>query len=188
MKEEPVDILDEQMNTTGKTMLKSEAHKKSLRHGGAHLWIYNSKGEILLQLRHPSKVIRPNVWDVSAAGHISAGDTPEETAVREAEEELGVKVDPDKFIFIGINKVDEPMPDGWTHRGFNWSYVIELDLDLSKLKFQKGEVADIRWVPLDQFEAEINDPQRSKKYTPSRLEFYPVIIESIRKELGRHHR
>lgn len=188
MKEEPVDILDENANKTGEVVLKSEAHKKSLRHSGAHLWIYNSKGEVLLQLRHPTKVIRPNVWDVSAAGHITAGDTPKETVVREAKEELDLYVNPDNFIFIGVHKVDEPTPESWTHRVFNWTYMTQLEVDIKNLKLEKDEVTDIRWIPLDEFEADIHDPERSKKYTPTRLEFYSEVIEHIRKKIGQDKR
>ncbi len=185
MKEEMVDILDEKANKTGKVMLKSEAHKKSLRHSGAHLWIYNSKGEVLLQLRHPTKVLRPNVWDVSVAGHITAGSNPKDTVIREAKEELNLDVDPDNFIFIGVHKVDEQTPQGWTHRVFNWTYLTQLEVDLKNLKLEKDEVSNTRWVPLDEFEADIHDPKRSKKYTPTRLEFYTEVINHIRKKIGR---
>jgi isopentenyl-diphosphate delta-isomerase len=184
MKEEPVEILDEQAKKTGQIVLKSDAHKNSFRHGGAHIWIYNSKGEVLLQLRHPTKVIRPNVWDVSVAGHITAGDTPEETATREAKEELNLNVSPNDFTFLGIKKVDEQMPDGSYHRVFNWTYLLKLDLDLDSLKLEADEVSDIRWLPVDEFEAEINDPEKSKRYTPTRLELYTGVIEEVRNRLA----
>ena len=165
-------------------MLKSEAHRQSLRHGGAHVWIYNSKGEVLLQLRHPSKAIRPNVWDVSAAGHISSGDTPKTTIVREFKEELGLNLDPDDLTFIGIKKVDEPMPGGWIHRVFNWTYLAKMDIDLNDIKLEKEEVTDIRWLPLDEFEAELKDPKKKKKYTPTRIEFYEEVAREIKIRLG----
>jgi isopentenyl-diphosphate delta-isomerase len=182
MKEELVDILDEQMNQTGESMLKSEAHAKNLRHGGAHLWIYNSNGEVLLQLRHPTKVIRPNVWDVSVAGHISAGHQPKETIVREAEEELGLKIGPEKLKYIGTTEVEEPM-DGWVHRTFNWTYLTKMDFDLADLSPEMNEVADIRWISLDELEDDINDPEKSKKYSMSRKYVYDLAIEQIRNEL-----
>jgi isopentenyldiphosphate isomerase len=182
MKEEPVDILDEDANRTGQVMLKSEAHTKSLRHSGAHLWIYNSKGEVLLQLRHPTKVIRPNVWDVSVAGHITAGHDPRETIVREAKEELNLDIDTSKLTYIGTQKVDEPVPQGWTHRVFNWTYITQMDINIKDLKLEKSEVADIKWLPIDEFEDELRDPEKSKKYTPTRLEFYAEVIDQIRKD------
>lgn len=186
MKEELVDILDEDAKKTGKVMLKSQAHKESLRHGGAHLWIYNSKGEVLLQLRHPTKEIRPNVWDVSVAGHIVSGDNPKDTIVREAKEELDLDVDPSSFVFVGVHKVDDPTPGEWTHRVFNWTYLTLLEVDLKKLKLENDEVTDIRWVPLDKFKADIHDPERSKEYTPPLQELYDEVIKLIRKKTGEH--
>lgn len=184
MKEELVDILDEQAKNTGRTMLKSKVHKQNLRHGGAHVWIYNPKGEVLLQLRHPSKVLRPNVWDVSAAGHIKSGDTPEETIVRESKEELNLNIDPNDLMFVGIKKVDEPTSDGNIHRVFNWTYIAQMDIDLSNIKLEANEVSGIRWLPVDKFEAELNDPEMKKLYTPTRLEFYMEIIKEIRSRIG----
>ncbi|MBI2009331.1 NUDIX domain-containing protein [Candidatus Saccharibacteria bacterium] len=116
-----------------------------------------------------------------AAGHITAGNTPEETAIREAKEELNLDVDPKTFVFIGIKKVDEPMED-WNHRVFNWTYITMMDINLDKLKVEAGEVSDIRWLSVDEFEAELHDPEKSKQYTPTRLEFYNEVINAIRKQ------
>jgi isopentenyl-diphosphate delta-isomerase len=182
MKEEVVELLDENAKKTGQSMLKSQAHKQSLRHGGAHLWIYNSKGEVLLQLRHPAKDIRPNVWDVSVAGHITGNDTPEQTLEREAQEEMGIKVNPKDFKFIGIKKVDESMPDGSVHRVFNWTYIAKIDMEITDLKYEDGEVADARWLAINIFEKDLNDPKKLKKYTPPIQELYDEIIRAIRSD------
>ena len=39
----------------------------------------------------------PGCYDISSAGHISAGDEPLETALRELEEELGIKAEPEQL-------------------------------------------------------------------------------------------
>ena len=70
--------------------MKSEAHTDGLWHRAAHIWIYNSKGEILLQLRAKDKQFWPDRWEISAAGHVGAGEKPEDAAVRELSEELGI--------------------------------------------------------------------------------------------------
>jgi isopentenyldiphosphate isomerase len=45
-------------------------------HGAVHVWIYvESTGELLLQKRADRKDSWPGLWDISSAGHISAGDT-----------------------------------------------------------------------------------------------------------------
>ena len=51
----------------------------------------NEKGELLLQKRAANKKQNPNKWGV-CAGHIDAGETVEVSAIRELEEELGLKV------------------------------------------------------------------------------------------------
>ncbi|MDB5161138.1 MAG: idi [Candidatus Saccharibacteria bacterium] len=183
MKEEPVDILDKHMNKIGQTMLKSEAHSKGLWHGGAHIWIYNSKGEVLMQLRSPKKIVRPNVWDVSVAGHIAAGKTPEETVVEEAKEELDLIVDPEKLVFIGSDLIDDVMPGGWKHRVFLWIYALKLDLNLADLTLEEEETSEVKWVPIGQLEEELNDPLLKQKYSPTR-QSYDRAIEHLPKLLG----
>ncbi len=70
--------------------MKSEAHREGLWHRAAHIWAYNSKGEILLQLRAKNKRTFPDKWDLSVAGHISASEEPIDSALREIEEEVGL--------------------------------------------------------------------------------------------------
>jgi isopentenyl-diphosphate Delta-isomerase len=184
VKEELVDILDETGQKTGQTMLKSETHAKSIWHSGAHIWIYNSNGDILLQLRGTGKVIRPGAWDVVVAGHIMAGEGPLETAVREAKEEIGLEVKPESLVFIEVSKVQDEMP-GWTHRVFNWVYSLKTDLDINDLEMEKEEVADLAWMPLEQFESEIHDPEKSKKYWSSRIKSYEEAITAIKGQLAK---
>jgi isopentenyl-diphosphate delta-isomerase len=91
---EYVDVLDSSGRPVGKMKPKSEVHRDGDWHGAAHLWILNREGQILIQRRSPTKENWPNLWDVSVAGHISAGEGPVEAALREAQEELGVTLVP----------------------------------------------------------------------------------------------
>lgn len=179
MKEEPVDILDEQGRKTGQTMLKSEAHRRGLWHGGAHLWIYNSKGEVLLQLRSPQKVVRPNIWDVSVAGHIQAGKTPHEMVIEEAKEELGLSIVPGEMQFIGNDKLDDILEPGhWNHRVYLWIYAVKGDgLDPSKLKLEEAETAAVKWLPLTQLEKDIKDPVTAANYAPHPSRYLVAVNE-----------
>lgn len=103
MADELIDIVDENDVPTGIQKMKSLAHADGSWHRVAHIWIYNSKGEVLLQLRAPNKLLYPNKWDVSVAGHIGAGEDIIAGAQREIQEEIGVKIKnnfnkyPDKF-------------------------------------------------------------------------------------------
>ena len=65
-----------------------------------HIWIRRKteKGyDLLLQKRSKQKDSFPGCYDISSAGHISAGDEPLETAIRELEEELGIKAEPEQL-------------------------------------------------------------------------------------------
>lgn len=97
MADELVIVLDEHGNPTGEEKLKSEVHKTGLFHLAVHLWIYNSKAEILLQKRSFTKKLFPGLWDMAAAGHVAASETVEGALIRELFEELGLKGDRSKI-------------------------------------------------------------------------------------------
>ncbi len=82
MADELIDIVDENNKLTGVRKMKSEAHKKGLWHRASHVWIYNSKNELLIQLRAKDKVTDADRWDMAAAGHVGAGEETLATAVR----------------------------------------------------------------------------------------------------------
>lgn len=102
--QEYLDICDSEGNLTGQKELKSEVHKKGLWHRSVHVWIINSKKEILIQKRSATKDNHPNEWDISAAGHVSSGEDFLTSAQRETEEEIGLKIRPEDFIQIGLVK------------------------------------------------------------------------------------
>lgn len=52
-----------------------------------HVWIINDKNELLLQKRSATKKTHPNCWDISGAGHIKAGKTISDGAIRELKED-----------------------------------------------------------------------------------------------------
>ena len=86
---EYVDLLDSSGRPTGRKKPKPEVHRDGDWHGAAHVWIRNIAGQILIQRRSPTKENWPNLWDVSVAGHISAGEEALEAALREAQGSLG---------------------------------------------------------------------------------------------------
>lgn len=83
------DIVDELNQVTGQGT-RREIHEGSLRHRAVHMFLVNKHGAVLLQKRSLWKDRQPGKWDSSAAGHLDAGESYEEAAVRELKEELGV--------------------------------------------------------------------------------------------------
>ena len=70
---------------------RGKVHGNNLLHRAIHILLFDHAGEVLLQLRSRRKDRHPLQWDSSAAGHVSAGEAYDQTAVRELAEELGVE-------------------------------------------------------------------------------------------------
>jgi len=178
MVEESVDVCDEKNNLTGITKFKSEAHKKGLWHRTAHIWVYNSKGEILIQLRTKDKTTYPDMWDISAAGHVSAGEDPLTSGLRELYEEIGLKVKKNDLKFYRILK-DSYKYKSMKNNQFCYVYFLKYDGDISKLKLQKEEVQKIRFLSPKQLEIELK--KYPDKYVPNGEYWFEIIHEVERR-------
>lgn len=71
---------------------RSDVHGNNLLHRAVHILIFNSAEEVYLQQRSRWKDRHSLKWDSSAAGHVRAGESYDETAARELKEELGLGV------------------------------------------------------------------------------------------------
>ena len=88
---EYIDILNNKGEATGEKKTRSDVHKYGYWHKVILILLVNSREEILIQKRAPNKEKNPNLWDISCAGHLSSGDSSISGAMRELEEELGIK-------------------------------------------------------------------------------------------------
>ena len=143
-----IDIFDEAMNYLGK-MDKARAHQEGKWHKSVHVWITDGKN-VLLQLRAPQKKSFPNKWDISVAGHVDAGETPLQAAQREFHEELGIPWDLgeiacDCMLKSGTIENNQPAKE------FLYLYFVKKKIDLSKLNLPEHEVADVKYMPYDEF-------------------------------------
>ena len=103
--EEYYDILDKNGNKIGLTKARSLIHKDGDWHRASHVWIINSNNELLISLRSLTKDIFPGYWTMSAGGHVNAGEDSLDGAVRELEEEIGLRLAKDRFKEIFITNI-----------------------------------------------------------------------------------
>jgi isopentenyldiphosphate isomerase len=71
---------------------RSEIYAQQLRHRIAHVFLLDASGNIGLARRSKEVKFCPDHWCSTAAGHVSAGETYVDAALREMQEEIGVTV------------------------------------------------------------------------------------------------
>jgi 16S rRNA (adenine1518-N6/adenine1519-N6)-dimethyltransferase len=84
------DVVDENDRIVDRAP-RGEVHAKNLRHRATHIFIFNARGEIFLQRRSVWKDQAPGCWGSSAAGHVDHGEEYLTAALRELDEELGLR-------------------------------------------------------------------------------------------------
>ncbi|MEX2006719.1 MAG: NUDIX domain-containing protein [Candidatus Saccharimonadales bacterium] len=179
-----IDVLDERGLKTGEVLPIDEVHRKGLWHGVAHLCVYNTDGQVLLQLRHQSRSWGANQWDLAGAGHISAMETPVDGAIRETQEEIGLSIRADNLTLIGVTKAVDTIPaNGLTHKVHEWNYITEKDVEPSKLELQDGETMEVKWFSIDKVRQDLNDPEALKKYAPRSKYLYMLFIDALHERL-----
>jgi isopentenyldiphosphate isomerase len=148
--DELLDILDESGRPTGEVVAKSEAHRLGLWHRCFHCWICGSDpggSYLLLQRRAGTKDTWPGYLDVTAAGHLAAG---EETldGLREVEEELGLRIVPERLVPLGTRRVEQEIPGGYD-RELHDVFLVFDATPLEDLRLQKEEVEAVFRLDLD---------------------------------------
>ena len=147
MKQEYLDIVDENNNPTGQKKLRSEAHSKGLWHKTVHIYFFRVKDggfEILVHLRAKTKDLHPNCWDTRFGGHLKSGESPEEAVLGEIKEEVGLKVNLEDLVKGKIVKREHYPNNEFTH-----IYFYNFDRDISQLKFEDDEVQEVKWMSVD---------------------------------------
>jgi isopentenyldiphosphate isomerase len=177
--EEYIDIVDENGEFTGEVLEKEEAHRLGKWHVTSHVWIFNSKGEVLFQKRSLTKSTFPGLWDISVAGHISTGETPLQGAYREVLEEIGLDVDVNDLEKVFVFKESHYHENiDWYNNEFHHVFLYRYDGNLDMLELQEEEVDDVRFLSLENFRSELRDPIKNKNFV-SNDDYYEKIIAVV---------
>lgn len=145
---ECIDIFDENNKYTGKVKEKQQAHDAGDFHRTAHIWLINDKKELLLQKRSATKKTHPNCWDISGAGHIRAGETVINGAIRELKEELGVNAQEKDLQYIAIIKSTKNPKN----MEFQYVYLLRCNMKIEDYIFGDNEVSEVKYVYYEELE------------------------------------
>jgi isopentenyl-diphosphate delta-isomerase type 1 len=128
---------------------KRQVHRDGDWHRAAHVWIVDG-ANVLLQRRAAVKESWPDFWDISVAGHVSAGERPIEAAVRETREELGLVVDPVALRHLGTLRYHYALREDFIENELHDVYLLRQAVDVQSLTLDPLEVAEVRWVRHEQ--------------------------------------
>ncbi len=143
---EYLDTTDLHGNLLGKKKTREEIHSEGDWHNVVHIYIFckkNDETNVLVHLRSKTKDLSPNKWDTRFGGHVKAGETIEETVIKELSEELGINVSISNLI-KGTTYHWDTMPNREVVHVFFYDYQDEI----SKLAFDDGEVQEIKWMSI----------------------------------------
>ncbi len=163
-------MVDENNNAIG-TERKLPAHNAETKlHQAFSVFLFNEKGELLLQQRALTKKTWPGVWSNSCCGHVMLHETVENAAKRRLKYELGV---------TGV-ELTVVLPD-FRYRAEK-DGVVENEICPVLVCFFSGqphpnpaEVNDIRWVFWDEFIKNVSDPANG--YSPWAVEEVELLVK-----------
>jgi isopentenyldiphosphate isomerase len=151
-----IPLVDEQDEIIGsKEHVELDYAKDTFR--TASLWITSSNGDILLARRRINKKVDPGKWAEAVGGTVEGDDSYENTIIREAEEELGLKD-------IEISLGPKQFIDSSAKYFVQW-YIVTVDYPIDQFVIQEEEVEQIAWISKAQLRQElISNPS---KYIPA---------------------
>ncbi len=86
-------LVDRQDRPTG-TLEKLEAHRQGVLHRAISVFVFNSKGELMLQRRAQGKYHSEGLWTNTCCSHPYPGEPAGDAARRRVKEEMGLDIDP----------------------------------------------------------------------------------------------
>jgi len=146
--EENVILVDKHDNQIG-LMPKMEAHEKAVLHRAFSVFVFNQKGDLMLQQRAAHKYHSPLLWTNTCCSHQRDGETNLEAGKRRLYEEMGFTT-PLKEVFSFIYKA--PFDNGLTEHELDHVMVGRFE---GSPNINKEEVESYKWMPLEAVQQDI---------------------------------
>ena len=146
MKEEDKIILVNEHDDMVGTIDKMEAHKQGLLHRAFSVFIFNSKGEMLMQQRALTKYHSAGLWTNACCSHPMPGEKTIDAAQRRLMEELGFEAPIEKiFDFTYKAEFDNGLTEHEFDHVFAGEYEGEIDANPDEVKdFSYKEISEIK--------------------------------------------
>lgn len=168
--EEEVILVDKHDVEQG-TMEKMEAHKNGgTLHRAFSVFVFNTKGELLLQRRALHKYHSGGLWTNTCCSHPRPGETVREAGHRRLEEEMGMQC---KLVELFSFEYKAELDGGMTE--WELDHVL-LGLSDKEPSINEEEVAEFKYMPLDDIDEDLN--KNPQNYT----EWFKICFERVKLE------
>ena len=145
-----------------------EAHEKGIIHRVIRIYLYNSKGEVLMQKRADHLSTNPGKWNESVAGHVDEGETYREAAEREMKEEIGVT----GVELTEVKKIYMEEREEHGRKRFTTLYTGNYDGDVRP---DPSEVSQVKWFSPEALKRKIE--LRPKDFSEGSRRCYHALLE-----------
>ncbi|MGI8551558.1 MAG: NUDIX hydrolase [Dehalococcoidia bacterium] len=152
-----IDVLSESGLRTGEILPRAEIHRLGKHHRAVHLYIFNSKNEVLLQKRALTVDHFPSFFSVSVLGHVNAGEFSADTVKREVEEELGIDASEWRIDFLFSYFQEAILSETYVDRQFNDVYFTRASIRPKAVHFDRSEVSEVKYVSFERFREMVLD-------------------------------
>ena len=141
------DLYDANRRKTGQDHVRGEAIPAGCYHLVVHVWIRNSAGQYLISQRSASRKSFPLMWE-TVGGSVLKGEDSLAAAVREAEEEVGLKLEPAGGRRMFTKLREEYRGERYADILDVWLWEYDGPVDLAAATTE--EVAQTRWMNVEQ--------------------------------------
>jgi isopentenyldiphosphate isomerase len=150
MQDELLQIVDELTGEpTGACLPRKEALENKMWCRTTNIFVLNTKGEILCHQRSLNKERFPGAWSTHFGGHITEGESFKISALKEIEEEIGIKVN--AFQLIPWRTSKKSVSRIWIR-----DFITVYDGPIEGLKLQTSEIEKVKWFNADEILAELD--------------------------------
>lgn len=140
---------------------RSVIHALGLLHREIHIWFVTPRGEIIFQHRAKTKDTYPDKLDATVGGHVEPGMSYVETAIKECEEETGLKLSPEQLIpLVKLRKKTVDKATGAINNTFRFQYAFVFKGNVGDLKVELGKVEGFETWAIDHL-LKLTDGQKS---------------------------
>lgn len=149
-------------------MEKQQAHVNGLLHRAFSVFLFNDKGEMLLQKRAAEKYHSPGQWTNAVCSHPRNDETYKNGARRRVKEELGIDVEiTEKFYFIYKADVGGGLWEHELDHVFTGIYNADFNLNIN-------EVEAVRYISIENLDKEM--AESPEQFT----EWFKIILEEYK--------